>query len=248
MDNNEQCNILLGVTGSVATVKTVQLAHKLSEFANVRLVFTQNAYHFLNITISDEFNEWMIDHKHECFSDTDEWNLYQKRGDCVLHIELRKWADIFLIAPLDANTLSKLANGMCDNLLTCIFRAWNWNSKNGKCVILAPAMNTLMWSNPFTDLHIQQLLKTFGKRNIHIISPIAKKLECKDIGMGAMENVNEIALYVHDIVLNRDMNDRQRDDICDKVQYACDIAAGHWIQILTLCFVIFLTLFACLNC
>jgi phosphopantothenoylcysteine decarboxylase len=47
-------------------------------------------------------------------------------GDEVLHIELRRWADLMVVAPLSANTLAKLANGLCDNLLTCIVRAWQF--------------------------------------------------------------------------------------------------------------------------
>jgi len=50
------------------------------------------------------------------------WN---KRGDPVLHIELRKWADAILVSPLSANTLAKISNGICDNLLTLIFRCWD---------------------------------------------------------------------------------------------------------------------------
>ena len=49
-----------------------------------------------------------------------EWRAWKTVGDPVLHIDLRRWADVLLIAPLSANTLAKLANGMCDNLLTCV--------------------------------------------------------------------------------------------------------------------------------
>ncbi len=61
-----------------------------------------------------------------CVQDESDWRDWQKVGDPVLHIELRRWADIFVIAPLSANTLAKMANGMCDNLLTCIVRAWDF--------------------------------------------------------------------------------------------------------------------------
>ena len=69
-----------------------------------------------------------------------------ERGDDVLHIELRRWADLLLIAPLDANTLGKLAAGLADNCLTCVWRAWDPD----RPVVLAPAMNTLMWRHPLT--------------------------------------------------------------------------------------------------
>ena len=81
------------------------------------------------------------------FRDADEWpgSRYQ-RDDPVLHIEFRKWADVLLVAPLDANTLAKFALGLSDNFLTCIFRAWDFE----RPVVLAPAMNTLMWQSPVT--------------------------------------------------------------------------------------------------
>ncbi|CAB4317634.1 unnamed protein product [Prunus armeniaca] len=61
-------------------------------------------------------------------------------GDSVLHIELRCWADIMVIASLSANTLSKIAKGLCDNLLTCVVHAWDYS----KPFFVAPAMNTLL--------------------------------------------------------------------------------------------------------
>lgn len=59
--------------------------------------------------------------------DEEEWHSWQKKGDPVLHIELRKWADILIIAPLSANTLAKIAQGLCDNCLTSVVRAWDFS-------------------------------------------------------------------------------------------------------------------------
>ena len=84
------------------------------------------------------------------------------RDDAVLHIELRKWADVFVIAPLDANTLAKLAVGLCDNCLTCVWRAWDL----AKPVVLAPAMNTLMWQHPFTRRHLRAIAADVGAAHI----------------------------------------------------------------------------------
>jgi phosphopantothenoylcysteine decarboxylase len=89
------------------------------------------------------------------YTDQDEWSMYKERGDPVLHIELRRWADAFLIAPLDANTMAKIANGLSDNLLSCVARAWDFNA--GKQFFFAPAMNTCMWEHPFTAEHIKKL-------------------------------------------------------------------------------------------
>lgn len=59
--------------------------------------------------------------------DEEEWRAWQAKGDPVQHIELRKWADILVIAPLSANTLAKMAQGLCDNCLTSVVRAWDWS-------------------------------------------------------------------------------------------------------------------------
>src|SRR5213078_3318118 len=97
------------------------------------------------------------------FLDDDEWpgrtegRRYQS-SDTVLHIELRRWADLFLIAPLDANTLAKLACGLADNCLTCVWRAWDPE----RPTLLAPAMNTLMWEHPLTTRHLGQLAEAAG--------------------------------------------------------------------------------------
>ena len=78
----------------------------------------------------------------------------------------------------------QIAGGLCDNLLTCIVRAWDYN----KPLYVAPAMNTFMWNNPFTKLH----LETIDKLGISLIPPITKRLACGDFGNGAMAEPSEI--------------------------------------------------------
>lgn len=75
-----------------------------------------------------------------------------------IRLDLRKWADAFIIAPLDANTLAKIANGLADNLLTCVARAWDFN----KPFYFAPAMNTCMWEHPLTNEHVKKLIMVLG--------------------------------------------------------------------------------------
>ncbi|XP_027513395.1 phosphopantothenoylcysteine decarboxylase isoform X3 [Corapipo altera] len=107
--------------------------------------------------------------------------LWKGRSDPVLHIELRRWADLMLVAPLDANTLAKVANGICDNLLTCVIRAWDLS----KPLLFCPAMNTAMWEHPITARQVEQL-KGFGYTEIPCV---VKKLVCGDEGRGAMAEV-----------------------------------------------------------
>jgi phosphopantothenoylcysteine decarboxylase len=104
----------------------------------------------------------------------------------VLHIELRKWADLFLIAPLDANTLAKVANGICDSCLTSVYRCWDLT----RPVVIAPAMNTLMWEHPVTDRNLKQLQQDC--KILRICWPQEKLLACGDMGTGAMASIPEI--------------------------------------------------------
>lgn len=82
-------------------------------------------------------------------------------------VELFKWADALLLAPLDANSMAKIANGLCDNLLTSVVRAWG----PGKPVYFAPAMNTAMWENTLTYQHRKTLKDLLGFKVRNIFSP-----------------------------------------------------------------------------
>lgn len=162
--------ILLAASGSVAAIKFGNLCRCFSEWAEVKAVATKSALHFIDkMTIPSEV---------VLYTDEEEWSSWKKIGDSVLHIELRRWADIMVIAPLSANTLGKIAGGLCDNLLTCVVRAWDYN----KPLFVAPAMNTFMWNNPFTEKH----LISIDELGITLIPPVTKRLACGDYGNGAM--------------------------------------------------------------
>ena len=182
-------NIILGISGSVAAVKGPELALKLSEAADVKIVMTQRGKYFWNLAETydrETYNTFIKRKDINVYEDKDEWDVYKTVGkDEVLHIELRRWADIMVIAPASANTIAKLAQGMCDNLLTCIARAWDF--KNNKLVI-CPAMNTMMWDHPFTASHLNSL----NGIGCAIIEPQEKKLACGDIGKGALQDIDVI--------------------------------------------------------
>jgi phosphopantothenoylcysteine decarboxylase len=175
-------NVLLGVTGSVAAIYTPQLFDELRQAGHsVKIVATKASLYFFDantitsVAISERNKDVVI-------LDEDEWpSEHYERGDPVLHIELRRWADVFLVAPLDANTLAKFALGITDNCLTCVYRAWD----PAKPIVLAPAMNTLMWEHPATARHLAQIASDL-RGTLHVVEPIEKKLACDDVGTGAM--------------------------------------------------------------
>jgi phosphopantothenoylcysteine decarboxylase len=168
-DISRRPRIVIGFSGSVATIKALELLDRIVAFADVRVVLTDHAVKFLS---SEEVD--LMRTICPVFTDSDEWPQLWKRGDPVLHIELRKWADVFLIAPLSANTLAKLTHGLCDNLLTCLARAWDRPSK----MLVAPAMNTTMYTHPLTYEQLQAL----RSRGVVIVEPVVKTLACGDTG------------------------------------------------------------------
>jgi len=207
--------LILGVTGSVAAIKAPQLFAALRRADHdVRIVATGPALYFVRPEGPDApAGGGEPPAAPVLLRDEDEWPAPgYRRGDPVLHIELRNWADLLIVAPLDANTLAKFALGISDNFLTCIFRAWEF----AKPVLLAPAMNTLMWQSPVTLRHLRQLLEDhatgpipagwsleeapemFARHASHIvlIPPQAKRLACGDVGIGAMAEVVDIAEVV----------------------------------------------------
>lgn len=89
-----------------------------------------------------------------------------------------------------------MAGGLCDNLLTCIIRAWDFN----KPLFVAPAMNTFMWNSPFTQKHLD-LISQLG---VSVVPPITKKLACGDYGNGAMAEPHLIDSTVRMCITNSD--------------------------------------------
>ncbi len=172
-------NILLGITGSVAAIKGSELVDELSKIGSVKVVQTESAYKFNTIAIKQA----------EIFRDHHEWR-WEKLGDPVLHIELRDWYDVFVIAPTSANTIAKMAHGICDNLLTTI-----WMASRNKKVIIAPAMNTQMWKHPIVENNI----RTLKLLDVKVIPPVSKALACGEVGVGAMANIEDIVKEIQNI-------------------------------------------------
>jgi len=213
-------NILLGVTGSVAAIKTPELFAAIRERGHsVKVVATQGSLYFFDPAALDPTR--VLRNPEVVVVDDDEWpgradgDRY-KRGDVVVHIELRRWADVFVVAPLDANTLAKFATGLCDNCLTCVWRAWD----PSRPVVVAPAMNTFMWEHPLTMRQLRALAIDTGAAHIpghldgnatlaqinsrsqsfRVVAPQSKELACGDVGIGAMADIHAIVAAIQELL------------------------------------------------
>lgn len=172
-------NILIGITAGIAAYKILPLIRMLKkQRANVKTVVTNNALNFVtplslqtltqNKVFFDEFNT----------SDFD-----------IEHISLCQWADMFLIAPVTANSISKLAYGICDNLLTSIAIAFDPN----KPIVIAPAMNNNMWNNEIIKKNIEILSK---RKSYNILYPEKGPLACNVNGDGRLCNIENIFDFI----------------------------------------------------
>lgn len=159
-------NIVLGITGGIASYKSLTLASLLIKAGHqVQAVFTKNANHFVTKLSFETLTKRKVvdDNFDEAFSP-------------VFHIELAKWADKVIIAPLTANTMAKLALGLADDFLTTFVLAYN------DTLVLAPAMNDEMYINPLVSEHLRKL-EALGHE---IISPETGILACGYVGKGRM--------------------------------------------------------------
>lgn len=166
-------NILLGVTGGIAAYKTANLVRLFKKSgATVKVVMTPDSKEFVTPLTLSTLSENPV---YSQFSnkETGEWNS---------HVELGLWADLFLIAPATANTIAKMANGLCDNLLLATYLS-------AKCpVFVAPAMDLDMYKHPTTK---NNLAKLTANKNI-IIEAQEGELASGLIGKGRMEEPEEI--------------------------------------------------------
>lgn len=169
-------NILLGVTGSVATYKACELVRQFQENGcNVKVIMTDAAQEFVGkVTFESILNEKVYT------------NMFGKGVNGNIHIDLARWADAFVVAPATANIIAKFAYGLADNFLSTTYLAFDG------LVFIAPAMNTVMWDEPSTQANVQTLK---NKKNI-FIEPQEGELACKEIGMGKMAEPDSICKFV----------------------------------------------------
>tara|TARA_R110002072_G_scaffold4832_6_gene33507 strand:+ start:676 stop:1881 length:1206 start_codon:yes stop_codon:yes gene_type:complete len=176
--------IILGVTGSIAAYKAAIFVRLLvKEEAEVKVIMTNSACDFITpLTLSTlSKNPVLIDFKKD---KTGEWNN---------HVDLGLWADAIIMAPASANTISKMANGLCDNLLLATYLS-------ARCpVFFAPAMDLDMYQHPSVLANIQKLIG-FGN---HLIEAEHGELASGLIGQGRMAEPENLVAYLSDFFASK---------------------------------------------
>ncbi|WP_214228446.1 bifunctional phosphopantothenoylcysteine decarboxylase/phosphopantothenate--cysteine ligase CoaBC [Pedobacter sp. B4-66] len=174
-------NIILGVCGSIAAYKSATLVRLLVKAgANVKVILTADAANFITPLTLATLS------KHPVYTQYFE----EETGVWSNHVELGLWADYMLVAPASANTLAKMATGLCDNLLTAVYLS-------AKCpVLVAPAMDLDMWKHETTQTNIEKLL-SYGNL---LIAPGKGELASGLYGEGRMAEPEEIVSFLSETI------------------------------------------------
>ncbi|MCS1408559.1 MAG: Coenzyme A biosynthesis bifunctional protein CoaBC [Verrucomicrobia subdivision 3 bacterium] len=181
---NMSKQIVLGVTGSIADYKAVDLASQLTKAGwVVDVVLTADAQQFITPLAFKTLTRRPV--VTDLYAEDEGWK--------PTHIRLADEADLLLIAPATANNLAKLASGLANDALTCIALALNPNAK----VLIAPAMNGKMWLHPATQANV----KVLEGRGAEFIGPEEGMLSCGYEGIGRLWNVEQIAEKASDLLL-----------------------------------------------
>ena len=159
--------ILLIICGGVAAYKSLELIRELKkEGALIKTILTKSAEKFVTSLSVASLS------KNKVYTD-----LFSLENELEMdHIALSRWADLIIVSPATANTISKLSNGICDNLATTVILA------SDKKIFLVPAMNVRMWEHPSNSKNIKKL-KSFG---YNIIGPEIGEMACGEYGEGKM--------------------------------------------------------------
>ena len=171
---------LLAVTGSIASYKAYDVARGLVKNNHeVKVILTQGALQFVR---AETFRYLGVE---DVFLPGDDFNpKFLDKKQTVLHIELAKWADKLVIAPLSANTLGRLNLGLNNDLLGSVFLAFG-----KKDILMFPAMNTQMYQQDRVKTHLQEISRP---SHIGVLNPSSGLLACGDIGEGKFPDVNAV--------------------------------------------------------
>lgn len=177
--------VVIGVSGGIAVYKVCDVVSRLKKLnANVHLIMTKSATEFVTpLTFQSLSQNYVVK---DMFEEPKTWD--------VEHISLAKKADVFLIAPATANVIGKVANGICDDMLTTTVMA-----TTGK-ILIAPAMNTNMYKNPI----LQRNINTLKELGYNFVDPESGRLACGDIGEGKLASPEVIVDAVIGLLTNED--------------------------------------------
>ena len=177
-------NILLGVTGSIAAYKAPELVRRLRDRgASVQVVMTEAASRFITATSLQAVSANPV-----------RKDLWDEDAEAAMsHIELARWANLVLIAPASAEIMSRLAAGAASDLLTTVCLATE------APVVIAPAMNRLMWAHPA----VQANRETLVSRGVRILGPGSGGQACGEFGEGRMLEPHEIADAIANVEATR---------------------------------------------
>ncbi len=166
-------HVVLGISGGIAAYKSVEILRSLvRRGAGVRAIMTRHATEFVHPRTFAVLSGHPVE--------VDQWSRPTEPG--VDHVELSRWADLLLIAPATANILAKLAAGVADDALTTYALAHRGT------LLLAPAMNTVMWAKPA----VRQALSVLRERGAHVVEPGSGELACGDEGEGRLADPERI--------------------------------------------------------
>jgi phosphopantothenoylcysteine synthetase/decarboxylase len=169
-------NVILGVTGSIAAHRAVDLASLLTRRGlAVRVVMTADAQRFVTPVPFRALSRHPV--VTDLYDDEEGWR--------PAHIRLADEADLLLVAPATANWIAKYAHGLADDALSCVALALRPEAR----VLIAPAMNGRMWAHPATRANVAAL----KARGVEFIGPEEGRLACGDEGRGRLEDINQIA-------------------------------------------------------
>lgn len=184
--------IVVGITGSIAAYKTLDLIKALkNSTTDIQVITTENSQKLITI---DDFSQASGNPvRNSLFLENLDYHAYLKNNTAIEHISLSDTADILVICPATANVLAKVSCGIADDLLTSTILATQ------SPVVFCPAMNVKMWQNPATQENIE-ILK---KRGYSIIDPEYGELACGYTGVGRLANISKIAEFVDSIIQAR---------------------------------------------
>ena len=189
-------NIVVAVTGSISCYKSYDLVRALvREGHAVKVVLTRGALEFIKPQTFRYLGAKAV------YTHDDDFRYPQdEKEDPVLHISLARWADKLVIAPLSANTASRLAGGRADDLLTSLFLSL----APDKPVLVFPAMNSLMLEHPFTQENLQELTKIKSLGNVFVHPTEEGLLACEEVGKGKLPSVEEMADLIETVVTQKE--------------------------------------------